>query len=172
MNLFGVGPLELAVILIVALVFVGPDRLPRLAADLARTIKEIRKYTSGLAAEFNEVVKDVERETESEKSLWREVSEGVGGATKQVTAAMREVRQDVMKAQGSAAGTNGSAPSQSPAPGGGETTPVPAATNGHTTADTSGWVDIADPNAADSELAAPASSSEATAPTPADERLP
>ena len=153
MNVFGVGPLELAVVLIVALVFVGPDRLPRLAADLARTIKEIRKYTSALAAEFNEVVKDVERETEGEKSLWREVSEGVGGATKQVTTAMREVRQDVMKAQGSAAGTNGS----TVVPPAITAEAASAPTNGHEPAATTGWVDIADPDAPVSEPVNPAS---------------
>ena len=40
MNFLGVGPLELIVMLIVALVFVGPERLPKLAADIARTIRE------------------------------------------------------------------------------------------------------------------------------------
>ncbi len=167
MNVFGVGPLELAVILIVALVFVGPDRLPRLAADLARTIKEIRKYTSGLAAEFNEVVKDVERETDGEKSLWREVSESVGGATKQVTTAMREVRQDVMQAQGTAAGTNGSAtvpPVEPTAPSTPVTSAQPA-TNGHANDTAHGWVDIADPDAPIPEAIAPT-------PKPADERVP
>jgi sec-independent protein translocase protein TatB len=95
MNLFGVGPLEIVVILVVALIFVGPERLPRLAADLARTIREIRKYTGSLAAEFQEVVKDVEKQTDAERGVWKDVSEGIGGATKQVTEAVRTVRHDV-----------------------------------------------------------------------------
>jgi sec-independent protein translocase protein TatB len=141
MNVFGVGPLELAVILIVALVFVGPDRLPRLAADLARTLREIRKYTSGLAAEFNEVIKDVEKETEGERGVWKEVAEGIGGATQQVTQAMRGVRQDIFK-QDAAGSANGAAPA-----------------NG--AADT--WVEIPDPDAAQETPAA----AEPAAQTPA-----
>lgn len=148
MNVFGVGPLELAVILIVALVIVGPDRLPRLAADLARTIKEIRKYTGGLAAEFNEVVKDVERETANERTVWKDVTEGIGGATQQVTTAVREVRQDVFKAQEAA--VNGTTP---PPPSSAD--PAPAPSNGHTPAANDAWVDIAEPDAPASPPDAP-----------------
>lgn len=141
MNLFGVGPLELVVILVVALIFVGPDRLPRLAADIARTIREIRKYTGSLAAEFQEVVKDVEKQTESERGIWKDVTEGIGGATKQVTEAVRTVRTDVNAALAETAppAANGAtAPATTPAPTNG-------AANG-ASAPTSGWVEIADPD--------------------------
>lgn len=95
MNVFGVGPLELIVILIVALVFVGPERLPRLAADLARTIREIRKYTGALQAEFTEYVKEVEKETEGERSEWKQIGEGIGAATQSVTDALRSARTGI-----------------------------------------------------------------------------
>ena len=92
MNFFGVGPLELILILAVGIIFVGHERLPRLAADLARTISDIRRYTGGLASEFNEVVKDFERETESERSEWKQIGEGIGSATRSVTDALHEAR--------------------------------------------------------------------------------
>jgi sec-independent protein translocase protein TatB len=95
MNVLGVGPAELIVILVVALVFVGPERLPRLAADIARTIREIRKYTGGLAAEFNEVIQDFEKDTEGERSAWKEIETGITGATKSVADAVRDVRTEV-----------------------------------------------------------------------------
>ena len=94
MEFLGVGPAELAVILVVALVFVGPERLPKLAADIARTIREIRKYTSSLAEEFNEVVKDFEKDTEGERSAWKEIGDGLTGATKSMTEAVRTARAD------------------------------------------------------------------------------
>jgi sec-independent protein translocase protein TatB len=132
MNLFGVGPLELALILIVALIFVGPDRLPRLAADIARTIREIRKYTGALSAEFQEVIKDVERETENERTVWKDVSEGIGGATRQVSEAVRGVRQDIMADTGAGL-SNGSPPSNGAAPATGEPS-------------SGAWVEIPDPD--------------------------
>lgn len=94
MNFLGVGPAELIVILVVALIFVGPERLPKLAADIARTIREIRQYTGSLAAEFNEVVKDFEKETEGERSSWKEIGDGITGATQSVTDAIRGARED------------------------------------------------------------------------------
>jgi sec-independent protein translocase protein TatB len=94
MNFLGVGPAELLVILVVALVFVGPERLPRLAADIARTIREIRKYTSSISAEFGEVIKDFEKETAGDRSQWKDIGEGLTSATRSVTDALRSARAD------------------------------------------------------------------------------
>jgi sec-independent protein translocase protein TatB len=111
MNFLGVGPLELVVILVVALVFVGPERLPKLAADIARTIREIRKYTGSLAAEFNEVIQEFEKDTAGERSSWKDIEAGITGATKSVTDAVRDVKAEVRDAQSSVAG-----PPAAPAP--------------------------------------------------------
>jgi sec-independent protein translocase protein TatB len=98
MNFLGVGPAELLVILIVALVFVGPERLPKLAADIARTIREIRKYTGAIAAEFNEVIQDFEKETAGDRSEWKEIHHGLTEASKSVTEAIRGVHADTSAA--------------------------------------------------------------------------
>jgi sec-independent protein translocase protein TatB len=115
MNVFGVGPAEALVILIVALVFVGPERLPRLAADIARTIREIRKYTGEVAAEFNEVIQDLDKETAGERSEWKEISEGLSGATKSLTDSLRAARSD-LDAAGAPAVTAAAPPAATPSP--------------------------------------------------------
>ncbi len=107
MEFLGVGPAELIVILVVALVFVGPERLPKLAADIARVIREIRKYTGSLAAEFNEVIQDFEKDAQGEKTAWKEIGEGLTGAAKSITDAVRDARAE---AQGAAAGDAPAAP--------------------------------------------------------------
>jgi sec-independent protein translocase protein TatB len=94
MNFMGVGPAEIIVILVVALVVVGPERLPRLAADIARTIRELRKYTSSITSEFTEVIRDFEKDTEGERSQWKEIGEGLTSATRSVTDALRAARAD------------------------------------------------------------------------------
>jgi sec-independent protein translocase protein TatA len=43
MNLFGVGPTEILVILVVILVLFGPDRLPELAKRIGGASREIRE---------------------------------------------------------------------------------------------------------------------------------
>jgi sec-independent protein translocase protein TatB len=110
MNLFGVGPAEMIVILVVALIFVGPERLPKLAADLARTIREIRKYTGSLAAEFNEVVQELEKETTAETTEWKEIGQGLADITKSVTDQLTGAQSD---ASGSPAASSAPRPDPS-----------------------------------------------------------
>ena len=116
MNFFGVGPAELILILVVALVFVGPERLPRMAADIARTIRDVRRYTSGLANEFSEVVKDFEKETETERGEWKQIGEGIGAATRSVTEALHAARTAAEDDAPAAATSPGPAPAATSAP--------------------------------------------------------
>jgi Tat protein translocase TatB subunit len=100
MQFLGVGPLELLLILVVALVVVGPQRLPKMAADMARTIREIRRYTSRFASEFTAVVKDLENETLEERGQWKEIGEGLDDATQSIDTAVRDARADAEGANG------------------------------------------------------------------------
>jgi sec-independent protein translocase protein TatB len=138
MNVFGVGPAELIVILVVALIFVGPERLPRLAADIARTIRDIRRYTGSIAAEFSEVLEEFDRETADDRSQWKEIGQGLTDATKSVTEALRGAQADAAGAP--------AAPAQSASTNG---TPA-AAANGRVTGaadDGAAWVAIPEPPA-------------------------
>jgi sec-independent protein translocase protein TatB len=94
MNFVGIGPQELVVILVIALIFVGPQRLPKLAADLARMIREIRQYTGGIAAEFGEAIKEFEKDTEPERTKWKEIGQGLGDASKAATDVAKGVSDD------------------------------------------------------------------------------
>ena len=51
--MFGIGTPELLVILVVALVVLGPKRLPEVARALGKGLAELRKATSGLTEELN-----------------------------------------------------------------------------------------------------------------------
>lgn len=41
--IFGMGPMELAVILLVVLVIFGPKNLPKLGSALGKTVKNVRE---------------------------------------------------------------------------------------------------------------------------------
>ena len=45
--MFGLGPIELIIILIIALVIFGPSKLPEVGRTLGRLIGEVKKYSEG-----------------------------------------------------------------------------------------------------------------------------
>ena len=50
--MFGIGMPELLVIMVVALVVLGPKRLPELARQLGKAVAEFRRQTSDVMEEF------------------------------------------------------------------------------------------------------------------------
>jgi Tat protein translocase TatB subunit len=55
---FGIGTTELLVILAIALVVLGPKRLPELARSLGRGMAEFRRASSDMRREFLDVAED------------------------------------------------------------------------------------------------------------------
>lgn len=51
--MFGIGTSELLVILVVALIVLGPKRLPEVARTLGKGLAELRRATSGLTDELS-----------------------------------------------------------------------------------------------------------------------
>ena len=63
MNFFGLGPMEILLILIVALIVFGPGRLPELASGLGRAIREFRKVSTELT---RDLTRDIAGETKAD----------------------------------------------------------------------------------------------------------
>jgi len=53
--MFGIGMTEMLVIAVIALVVLGPKRLPELARTLGRTLAEFRRSAADLRREFSDV---------------------------------------------------------------------------------------------------------------------
>jgi sec-independent protein translocase protein TatB len=51
---FNIGPFELVVLAIVGLIVLGPDRLPGLARDAARMIRQLREMATGARQQLRE----------------------------------------------------------------------------------------------------------------------
>jgi sec-independent protein translocase protein TatA len=62
MEFFGMGPLEIVLILIVGLIALGPGRLPQLARNLGKGIAAFKKATMELTAEVSKEFEEVEKE--------------------------------------------------------------------------------------------------------------
>ncbi len=72
MDFFGIGPGELLLILVVALIVLGPGRLPEVARNLGKMVREFRKATSEVTREFT-----LEVEKEESKSKLPQTKEQV-----------------------------------------------------------------------------------------------
>lgn len=77
MDFLGIGLPELLVILIITLIVVGPQRLPQMAAQLARLIRDFRRHTANLSREFTGVLEEFEREYSEVREEWKEVRRGL-----------------------------------------------------------------------------------------------
>jgi sec-independent protein translocase protein TatB len=83
--MFGIGMPELILIAVVALIVLGPKRLPDLAQSMGRAMREFKKATSELKetlqvdSEFSEVKKAF---TEFESDVNKSIQSETGGAEK------------------------------------------------------------------------------------------
>ena len=54
--MFGIQPIHLIIVVIVALIIFGPRRLPEIGRGIGRAFREFRKGTQDMANEFHEEV--------------------------------------------------------------------------------------------------------------------
>ena len=50
--MFGIGPEELVLLLIIALIVLGPERMPKVARDIGRVVGDLRRTSDQLREEF------------------------------------------------------------------------------------------------------------------------
>jgi len=102
MEFLGVGPAELLVILVLAVLVVGPQRLPEFAAQLARTLRVLRRYSARFTQEFNETLHELETEYDDIKGEWKDVGQGLDAGFKDVQEGLQGVDRDISEAVESA----------------------------------------------------------------------
>lgn len=109
--MFGMGGTEILVILVVAMIFLGPDKLPEAAAKLSKGIRDIRKQQ-------RELTQTIENDTE------------IGGAIRELKSALRgdELRRPPVRKQppSTPEAEAPPAPAEDPAVAATETAPVAA----------------------------------------------
>jgi Tat protein translocase TatB subunit len=115
MDFLGIGLPELLVILLLTVIVVGPQRLPQMAAELARFLRAFRRYSARITQEFNETMADLEKEYDEMKGEWKEIGRGLDESAKAVSGELAAAGRD---ARGGADGGAAPAPPESTPPPG------------------------------------------------------
>jgi TatA/E family protein of Tat protein translocase len=53
LNFLGMGPMELVLIMVLALIVFGPGKLPEIAGQIGKMVRDFRSATSEMSTEFN-----------------------------------------------------------------------------------------------------------------------
>ncbi|HEY7062590.1 MAG TPA: Sec-independent protein translocase protein TatB [Chloroflexota bacterium] len=67
MEIFGIGLPELMLIMVLALVVIGPERLPEVAAQVGKTVAELKRQANQLTAEFQQSLESAAQERKDQR---------------------------------------------------------------------------------------------------------
>ena len=93
MNLFGVRASEALLVLVLALVVVGPQRFPEVARQAGRWFKLARRYTDEVMKDVRAAVSEIEQEVNDETSDLRSIGD-LGGDLQAIREDVDAVRTD------------------------------------------------------------------------------
>jgi len=75
MDFFGIGPMEIILILIIGLIIFGPEKLPQIGRDLGKTLRSFKKATTDISAE---VSRELEKEKKEIDSDTKQIKQQIG----------------------------------------------------------------------------------------------
>lgn len=89
MNFLGMGPMELVLILVLALIVFGPGKLPEIAGQVGKMVRDFRRTSSEMTSEFNRALSlEVEERQQAAASPTVAQSTPVTGATEPAASAL------------------------------------------------------------------------------------
>jgi sec-independent protein translocase protein TatB len=106
-------PDKLLVLFVIAMLVLGPKRLPEAARTMGRWLAEVRKYTSGFQNEFRGLLDEPRQQT---SALRDEFNSAFAEPRKALEAGAREVQAAANAASAEVAGSPGPGPAASPQP--------------------------------------------------------
>jgi len=89
--MLNIGPAEIVVILVLALLVFGPKRLPEMGRSLGRSVREFKKATSSMKEELgvDEVLREVKDVKQTVGGSLAEVKDTVGGSLDDAKSGLR-----------------------------------------------------------------------------------
>jgi len=143
--MLGVGPMEIFVMAVVALVIFGPGKLPEVAGQVGRAVRDFRRMTADLTGEFERTIAEVDDVKETVRKEVKGMRAEVEGVSKSVKKDLESISETTGDAKtGTAAkkpatgkGAGGRAVARPAANGAAVAEPLPIASKADPLADVS-----------------------------------
>ncbi|MCZ2110262.1 MAG: Sec-independent protein translocase protein TatB [Dehalococcoidia bacterium] len=104
MEFLGIGYQELLLVLVLMLVFVGPERLPNMAYQIGRAVRTLQQYARQVRDEFGEEidyleeqVRTVKGEVDSAAAEFRQQSNRFNAELREATAPLNEAASELRR---------------------------------------------------------------------------
>ena len=82
MDFFGIGPLEILLILIIGLLIFGPGKIPQIARDLGKALRSFKKATTDLSVEVSRELEEEKKELTSDTKQIKQEIDKIGSPAK------------------------------------------------------------------------------------------
>ena len=120
MEFLGIGPAELLLILVIALIVVGPERLPEISRTIARTLNNLRAMSQTLTSEWQQELTAVNDLKTGAQELQQSLTEPFKAAQTDLqhtfTEPLKEAQTDVQRAFSEPLTSPSSATADAPSP--------------------------------------------------------
>lgn len=88
MNIMGIGPQEMMVIAVIALLVFGPGKLPEVMGQAGKLVRDFRRMSAELSGEFEKTIAEA-------KDMTSGLQAELGGMTKEVNSVTNSVKKDL-----------------------------------------------------------------------------
>jgi sec-independent protein translocase protein TatB len=79
MEVFGVGPLEIALVVLIAFIVLGPDRIPGTMRQLGRWTRQLREMVNNITRDYNTEIREITGEITALQEEIRSIQRDLGG---------------------------------------------------------------------------------------------
>jgi sec-independent protein translocase protein TatB len=95
MDLFGLSPVNIVLILGVLLIVFGPDRLPDIAARAGKMVRDLRSYASDVTGEFSGEIAEIQQHFTGMQDELRTVGRDLQATSNDIGATVRDAGSGV-----------------------------------------------------------------------------
>ncbi|HEU4759922.1 MAG TPA: twin-arginine translocase TatA/TatE family subunit [Dehalococcoidia bacterium] len=95
MSFLGIGLPEVVLVVIIAAIVVGPQRLPEVAVQLARAIRYLRGYATDATAQLRAEIDELTRDYQQVRQELQEFRQSVGGNLSAIGKDLSSITEEV-----------------------------------------------------------------------------